>query len=154
MGGGFITNNSSAVSEYNIWVDPEAMEVVLQSGCKITLVPLDATHEAYLTVKDAEVLRSYGTKTADAVAAIIEKRSRGYANDVDMKEYAAAPHPRRAGCLCAHRPDRAGRRRARQLPCGHRRRLRRWADLPGPPYAYHQRRPQLLFCHARRPREV
>ena len=91
MGGGFITNNSSAVSEYNIWVDPEAMEVVLQSGCKITLVPLDATHEAYLTVKDAEVLRSYGTKTADAVAAIIEKRSRGYANDVDMKEYAAAP---------------------------------------------------------------
>ena len=91
MGGGFLTNNSSAVSEYNVWVDPEAAEIVMQSGCKITWVPLDATHECYLTTEDAAEIRKLGTKTADAVAAIIEKRTRGYSNDVDMKEYSGAP---------------------------------------------------------------
>ncbi|MBC2871836.1 nucleoside hydrolase [Bittarella massiliensis] len=91
MGGGFLTNNSSAVSEYNVWVDPEAAEIVMQSGCKITWVPLDATHECYLTTEDAAEIRKLGTKTADAVAAIIEKRTKGYSNDVDMKEYSGAP---------------------------------------------------------------
>ena len=45
MGGGYLVNNTTPMAEYNVWVDPESLEVVLQSGCKVTLVPLDATHE-------------------------------------------------------------------------------------------------------------
>ena len=91
MGGGHRVQNTTPMTEYNVWVDPEAAEIVMQSGCKITWVPLDATHECYLTTEDAAEIRKLGTKTADAVAAIIEKRTRGYSNDVDMKEYSGAP---------------------------------------------------------------
>ena len=95
MGGGYATNNSSAVSEYNIWVDPEAAEIVMQfverHHIKLTWVPLDATHEAYLTCEDADEIAAIGTPAAEFVAAVIKKRSRGYANDADMKAAAAAP---------------------------------------------------------------
>ena len=47
MGGGFKVFNATAASEFNIWADPEAAQIVLTSGVKtITMVPLDATHQA------------------------------------------------------------------------------------------------------------
>jgi len=96
MGGGYLVNNAwGGMAEYNIWVDPEAAEVVMQYaeayGIKVTWVPLDATHEAYLTLDDAAEIRKIGTPIADAVASFIEKRTSGYAKDGDMKEMAAAP---------------------------------------------------------------
>ena len=91
MGGGYLVNNTTPMTEYNVWVDPESLEVVLQSGCKVTLVPLDATHECYLTVEDAADLRALGNKAADAVATLIEQRTKGYSMDADMKAYQGAP---------------------------------------------------------------
>ncbi|WP_059003794.1 nucleoside hydrolase [Bittarella massiliensis (ex Durand et al. 2017)] len=91
MGGGYLVNNTTPMAEYNVWVDPESLEVVLQSGCKVTLVPLDATHECYLTVEDAADLRALGNKAADAVATLIEQRTKGYSMDADMKAYQGAP---------------------------------------------------------------
>ncbi|MBQ1234124.1 MAG: nucleoside hydrolase [Oscillospiraceae bacterium] len=95
MGAGHVTNNSSAVSEYNIWVDPEAAEIVQQFAerhkIKLTWVPLDATHEAYLTVEDAAEIRAIGTPVAEFVAHVIEKRTKGYSRDADMAEYGGAP---------------------------------------------------------------
>lgn len=42
LGGAFrIHGNITPVTEYNIWADPEAAKIVLGSGMKITLVPLD-----------------------------------------------------------------------------------------------------------------
>lgn len=42
LGGAFkIYGNITPVTEYNIWADPEAAKIVLNSGMKITLVPLD-----------------------------------------------------------------------------------------------------------------
>lgn len=42
LGGTFhVAGNISPVSEYNIWADPEAAQLVLRSGMDITLVPLD-----------------------------------------------------------------------------------------------------------------
>ena len=95
MGGGHVTNNSSATSEYNVWVDPEAAEIVMQfverHGIKLTWVPLDATHEAYLDAKDADDIEAIGTPQAVYVASVIRKRTRGYSRDADMKAMAAAP---------------------------------------------------------------
>lgn len=42
LGGAFdIPGNITPVTEYNIWADPEAAKIVLNSDMKITLVPLD-----------------------------------------------------------------------------------------------------------------
>lgn len=42
LGGAFnIHGNITPVTEYNIWADPEAAKIVLNSDMKITLVPLD-----------------------------------------------------------------------------------------------------------------
>ena len=64
MGGG-IRGNMNPVAEFNVWVDPEALEIVLQSGCRITMVSL--------TVADAERIRSIGTEPAKMAADLILK---------------------------------------------------------------------------------
>lgn len=44
MGGAFnVRGNVTEAAEFNIWFDPEALEVVLRAGMRMTIVPLDAT---------------------------------------------------------------------------------------------------------------
>ena len=95
MGGGDRVANHGPMAEYNVWVDPEAGEVVMfyaeKYDIKLTWVPLDATHEAILTVNDAAELRSYHTPVADAVASFVEQRTKGYSNYDNMNAVAGAP---------------------------------------------------------------
>ena len=74
MGGGHAVFNRTSAAESNIWLDPEAAEIVLQSGAKITMVPLDATHAASLSLDDAKALRGLHTPQADFAAEMIEHR--------------------------------------------------------------------------------
>lgn len=74
MGGGNWSGNESARGEFNVWADPEAAEIVLQSGCKITMVPTDATGVAISTKEDAEKLRRIGTAPARLCADLIDIR--------------------------------------------------------------------------------
>ena len=74
MGGGHAVFNQTSASEFNIWFDPEAAEIVLQSGVKITMVPCDATHPASLSLDDAKALRSLHTPQADFAAALLQHR--------------------------------------------------------------------------------
>ena len=74
MGGGHAVFNTTSAAEFNIWFDPEAAEIVLQSGAKITMVPLDATHAASLSLDDAKALRGLHTPQADFAAEMIEHR--------------------------------------------------------------------------------
>lgn len=78
MGGGYKEVNITPAAEFNFWVDPEAVKIVLESGCDITLVPLDATHQAVLSLDDAAQLEAMGTKAALATAGIIRRRQNGY----------------------------------------------------------------------------
>jgi len=95
MGGGDRITNASATAEFNIWVDPDAAEVVMfyatKYGIKVTWVPLDATHDAVMTMDDAAELRSYGTPVADAVAAFVEQRTVGYRNHPNMEAQNGSP---------------------------------------------------------------
>ena len=104
MGGGHLMNNTSPASEFNIWVDPEAAEIVMQSGCKITWVPLDATHDAYITAEESKNIRALGTRPAILVADLIEQRTIGYARfDADMRDRKGAPiHDALAVCAVLH----------------------------------------------------
>ena len=96
MGGGYQINNDSPSAEYNVWVDPEAAEIVQvvageEYGVKINWVPLDATHKCYMTNSDAEYLYSLNDPIAKAVADCIITRTTGYEKDADMSAMQAAP---------------------------------------------------------------
>ena len=52
MGGAFgVPGNTGPVAEFNYFVDPDAANIVLQSGLPLTIVPLDITHQIVLLRK-------------------------------------------------------------------------------------------------------
>lgn len=103
MGGGYKEVNITPAAEFNFWVDPESVKIVLESGCDITIVPLDATHEAVLSLEDAAELEAMGTKAALATAGIIRKRQNGYKVWQPMEVIDTVPiHDALAVCAVLH----------------------------------------------------
>ena len=79
MGGSYTNGNVTPAAEFNILADPEAAQIVLTSGVKtITMVPLDATHQANFTREDEAELRQIGTPLAIAVADLVDERIVAY----------------------------------------------------------------------------
>lgn len=75
MGGAHALGNVTPSAEFNIWADPEAARVTFLSGIRdLTVVPLDATHEAIVSLDDCQRLRALGTPAGDAAALFIERR--------------------------------------------------------------------------------
>jgi inosine-uridine nucleoside N-ribohydrolase len=92
MGGAHHTGNITPRAEFNIWADPEAAKVVFGAGLRdLTLVPLDATHKALVSLEDCARLRDLGTPAATATAAFVERRIRGYDENQPMSRRGAAP---------------------------------------------------------------
>jgi inosine-uridine nucleoside N-ribohydrolase len=79
MGGAIDKSNVTPSAEFNIWADPEASAMVMQAAFpKITLVPLDATHQALISLEQCAELRALGSKAGEGAAALIEFRISGY----------------------------------------------------------------------------
>ncbi len=79
MGGAIDKSNVTPSAEFNIWADPEAAAMVFAAGFrKVTLVPLDATHEALVSSEQCRTLRALGTPAGKAAADFVEHRIRGY----------------------------------------------------------------------------
>ncbi len=74
MGGTHDVYAPTQAAEFNVWCDPEALEIVLQSGIKTTMVSLDATSHALLNREQAAAVRAVGTPPALLVAELIEHR--------------------------------------------------------------------------------
>ena len=74
MGGGSKITNCNCWSESNIWHDPEAAQIVAECGAKVVWVPLDATHEACVTLDDCKRFREIGTFAATFAAEQCEQR--------------------------------------------------------------------------------
>ena len=69
MGGAYFeVGNITPTAEFNIYVDPEAAEIVLKSGANITMMPLDVTHKALVTKERNDRFRALGTPVGIAVA--------------------------------------------------------------------------------------
>jgi inosine-uridine nucleoside N-ribohydrolase len=79
MGGAINKSNITPSAEFNIWADPEAAAVMLAAAFpKITLVPLDATHQALVSLDQCAALRALGSKAGGAAAELVEFRIGGY----------------------------------------------------------------------------
>jgi inosine-uridine nucleoside N-ribohydrolase len=92
MGGGNVKGNATPSAEFNIWADPEAAAAVLGAGFRrITLVPLDATHQALVSREQCRALAALGTPAGDAAAALIDRRITGYDATQPMATRESAP---------------------------------------------------------------
>ena len=73
MGGGFFEGgNITPAAEFNVYVDPEAASLVLQSVVPTVMIPLDATHQLLATREFISRLASLNSKTGDAVKGLLE----------------------------------------------------------------------------------
>lgn len=72
MGGSAIGGNWTPAAEFNILVDPEAADIVFNSGIPITMCGLDVTHKAQAYSEDIERIRAMGGKVAVMVAELMD----------------------------------------------------------------------------------
>ncbi len=84
MGGGIETGNWTPAAEFNILVDPEAAQLVFQSGITVYMAGLDVTEKALIFPEDFERIRAVKNQVAEVVAQWLEffyqfHRSIGYA---------------------------------------------------------------------------
>ncbi|MBK4216972.1 nucleoside hydrolase [Paracoccus caeni] len=103
MGGAYFeVGNITPAAEFNIYVDPEAAAAVFASGTPITVLPLDATHQA-LTSRDwVEGMRALPSRCGPAVASWTDFFER-----FDREKYGSLGAPLHDPCTIAWliRPD-------------------------------------------------
>lgn len=72
MGGGIAYGNWTCAAEFNILVDPEAADIVFQSGIPIYMSGLDVTEKALIFPEDFNRVRAVGNQVARVVADWLE----------------------------------------------------------------------------------
>ncbi|WP_375172740.1 nucleoside hydrolase [Pseudooceanicola sp.] len=103
MGGAYFeVGNITPAAEFNIYVDPEAAQIVFRSGVPITVMSLDVTHKALVTPERNNAFRALGTKVGIAVAEMTDFFER-----FDKEKYGSDGAPLHDPCVTAYliRPD-------------------------------------------------
>ncbi|MEE9691348.1 pyrimidine-specific ribonucleoside hydrolase RihA [Aeromonas hydrophila] len=72
MGGAAGAGNWTPAAEFNIYVDPEAADMVFKSGLPIIMCGLDVTHEAQVMDEDIERVRAITNPVAQCVAGLLD----------------------------------------------------------------------------------
>lgn len=98
MGGAYFeVGNITPAAEFNIYVDPEAAEIVFKSRCPIVVMPLDVTHKALTTAPRVQAFRDLGTKPGTMVAEWTDFFER-----FDKEKYGNAGAPLHDPCVIAY----------------------------------------------------
>jgi purine nucleosidase len=103
MGGGYFEQgNITPAAEFNIYVDPEAADLVFRSAVPLTVASLDVTHKALTDRAWVEGIRGLGTEVGRMVAAWTDFFER-----FDVAKYGSAGAPLHDPCVIAWllRPD-------------------------------------------------
>ncbi|QFT73145.1 nucleoside hydrolase [Ruegeria sp. THAF33] len=103
MGGAYFeVGNITPTAEFNIHVDPEAADIVFESGRPIVVMPLDVTHKALVTKPRNDAFRALGNKVGIAVAEMTDFFER-----FDREKYGSAGAPLHDPCVTAYliRPE-------------------------------------------------
>ena len=108
MGGAYFeVGNITPSAEFNIYVDPEAADIVFRSGVMLTVMPLDLTHKALTSAERVQAFRNLGTPVGRAVAGWPDFFER-----FDKEKYGSLGAPLHDPCVIAYllRPDLFGGR--------------------------------------------
>ena len=98
MGGGYFEGgNITPTAEFNIYVDPQAADIVFKSGAPIVVMPLDVTHKALVTKARNDALRALGTPVGIAVAEMTDFFER-----FDKEKYGSDGAPLHDPCVTAY----------------------------------------------------
>ena len=103
MGGGYFEGgNITPTAEFNIYVDPQAADIVFKCGAPIVVMPLDVTHKALVTAERNNAFRALGTPAGIAVAQMTDFFER-----FDKEKYGSNGAPLHDPCVTAYmiRPD-------------------------------------------------
>ena len=103
MGGGFFEGgNITPAAEFNIYVDPEAADIVFRAGAPLVVMPLDVTHKALTTPAHVAAFRGMDTNVGHMVAAWTDFFER-----FDKEKYGSEGAPLHDPCVIAYliRPD-------------------------------------------------
>ena len=69
MGGAYFeVGNITPTAEFNIYVDPEAADIVFRTGVPLVVMPLDVTHKVLTTRARVEKFRAIGTEVGRVAA--------------------------------------------------------------------------------------
>ncbi|MDG2028133.1 MAG: nucleoside hydrolase [Acidimicrobiales bacterium] len=72
MGGAAVGGNTTATSEFNIWADPEAADVVFRTMAPFTMVGLDVTHQVLLGPAERDRMRAAATPASLLAADLLD----------------------------------------------------------------------------------
>ena len=103
MGGAYFeVGNITPAAEFNIYVDPEAAEIVLKSGIDVVMAPLDVTHKVLATQSRIAAIRALGTHVGTVGAAWLDFFER-----FDVEKYGSDGGPLHDPCTVAYvlRPE-------------------------------------------------
>ena len=97
MGGAYFeVGNITPAAEFNIYVDPEAADVVFRSGIPITVAPLDVTHRVLTTAARRQAFADIGNKAGEAVAGLLS-----FSERFDLAKYGGIGAPLHDPCVIA-----------------------------------------------------
>lgn len=81
MGGAIVGGNCTKSAEFNIFVDPEAADIVYKSGIPITMCGLDVTHRAIVYKEDIQRIKSIDNNIAKIMGEMLENLSKYHSKD-------------------------------------------------------------------------
>ena len=98
MGGAYFeVGNITPTAEFNIYVDPEAADIVFKSGIKIVVMPLDVTHKVLVTRPRNDAFRKIGSSVGVATAEMTDFFER-----FDKDKYGMAGAPLHDPCVIGY----------------------------------------------------
>ena len=101
MGGAYFeVGNITPAAEFNIYVDPEAADIVFKSGIPLVVMPLDVTHKALTSRAWVEEMRTLATPVTRAVASWTDFFER-----FDTAKYGSEGAPLHDPCVIAYLID-------------------------------------------------
>ena len=89
--------NITPAAAFNEFVDPEAAAVVLRSGIRMTMVPMDVTHQCLSTPDQLGAIRALGTRCARATADMLS-----FSEAFDIAKYGWEGAPLHDPCAIAY----------------------------------------------------
>jgi len=103
MGGAYFEGgNITPTAEFNIYVDPEAADVVMRSGIDTVMIPLDVTHQVLATKERIAAIKANGNAASLAVTQMLE-----FSERFDLGKYGWPGAPLHDPCVIAYllKPD-------------------------------------------------